>query len=282
MRSGALSALAVLGAGIAASASPIRVVVTEVSSVRHGYAAADPNSPFSPLPPPVDNLFAASAFAQPIVAAQDAEIVRPQYVHGNGRHFCQSMRTKALDASNVLRQWLGLEPIQIQHIRVHPLPHHMEGTQMHGMQLKDGKNTHDLPIMPFIGTPVKPAFAEDEGALEHHRGRQGRPMWVHHYGHHHLRGSFLRRVHHALMALGPWEGRAVAFVLGCGIGVLLRMVWVMVLVTARAFRGSRDEETEYEVVFDEAEMLVPPPQYTIFEGSEVIPVDEKSNKEATA
>ena len=63
------------------------------------------------------------------------------------------------------------------------------------------------------------------------------------------------------------------------------MVWVMVLVTARAIRGgSRDEdEAAYEVVFDEAEMLVPPPQYTIIEGSEAVPVpttDEKTDKGA--
>ena len=70
--------------------------------------------------------------------------------------------------------------------------------------------------------------------------------------------------------------------IGCGIGVLLRMVWVMVLVTARAIRGSRNEEAEYEVVFDEAEMLVPPPQYTALQGSEVVPVDEKSDKATTA
>ncbi len=59
------------------------------------------------------------------------------------------------------------------------------------------------------------------------------------------------------------------------------MVWVMVLVIARAFRGARDEEAEYEVVFDDAELLVPPPQYTMLEGSEAVPVpvDEKSEKE---
>ena len=63
---------------------------------------------------------------------------------------------------------------------------------------------------------------------------------------------------------------------GCGIGVLLRMFWVMVLVSARAIRGSRDDEAEYDVVFDEAEMLVPPPQYTIIAGAEAVPVaDEK-------
>ena len=67
---------------------------------------------------------------------------------------------------------------------------------------------------------------------------------------------------------------------GCGIGVLLRMFWVMVLVSARAIRGSRDDEAEYDVVFDEAEMLVPPPQYTIIAGAEAVPVaDEKELRE---
>ena len=60
------------------------------------------------------------------------------------------------------------------------------------------------------------------------------------------------------------------------------MVWVMVLVTARAIRGSRDDETDYDVVFDEAEaeMLVPPPQYTVIQGTEAVPVavDEKAEK----
>ena len=70
--------------------------------------------------------------------------------------------------------------------------------------------------------------------------------------------------------------------LGCGIGVLLRMLWVMVLVTARAFRGSRDEDEAYDVVFDEAEMLVPPPQYTIIQGSEAVPVAVDEKKEPVA
>ena len=77
----------------------------------------------------------------------------------------------------------------------------------------------------------------------------------------------------------------VSLFIGCGIGVLLRMVWVMVLVTARAFRGSRDEDAEYEeVIFDDAEILVPPPQYTMIEGTEAVPVpvDEKADKEPKA
>jgi hypothetical protein len=44
------------------------------------------------------------------------------------------------------------------------------------------------------------------------------------------------RLQRSLNALGPWEGKVVAFVLGCGIGVLLRMVWVLSVI---AYRPSR-------------------------------------------
>lgn len=78
----------------------------------------------------------------------------------------------------------------------------------------------------------------------------------HHHHHHHggviqrlglgcIRNApFLRRVHVALATLGPWEGRAVAFVLGCGIGVLIRMFWVLVLVAYRSIRGVDQDGSE--------------------------------------
>jgi len=50
------------------------------------------------------------------------------------------------------------------------------------------------------------------------------------------------------MNLGAWEGRAVAFVLGCGIGVLLRMFWVLAVVTYRTFKGQHEDEHEYSPV----------------------------------
>jgi hypothetical protein len=77
------------------------------------------------------------------------------------------------------------------------------------------------------------------------------------------------------MALGPWEGRAVAFVLGCGIGVLLRMFWVIAIISYRLIRGPREED-EYpeEVIFiaDSQELILPPPQYT---DEKLLPVDVK-------
>jgi hypothetical protein len=41
------------------------------------------------------------------------------------------------------------------------------------------------------------------------------------------------------------EGHAVAFVIGNGIGVLLRMVWVMCIVTYHIIRGERDKDAQY-------------------------------------
>ncbi|KAH9969324.1 hypothetical protein BGW80DRAFT_1335597 [Lactifluus volemus] len=73
----------------------------------------------------------------------------------------------------------------------------------------------------------------------------------------HLDRPFLQRVHHALMSLGPWEGRIVAFVLGCGIGVLLRMSWVLTVLVMRAFRGAPAPE---EMIFVYSEEVAPPYQ----------------------
>lgn len=71
---------------------------------------------------------------------------------------------------------------------------------------------------PRHGRPMTPAIAadpqnaqEDVGPVRivHMSGPEGRPRRFRH-----RHGPFLRRMHFALMALGPWEGRAVAFVLG--------------------------------------------------------------------
>jgi hypothetical protein len=94
------------------------------------------------------------------------------------------------------------------------------------------------------------------GAGDPQDGRQPDGTAVHHHGVHryHKDAPFLRRVHRALMMLGPWEGRIVAFVLGCGIGVLLRMFWVMGLLLARGTRGTPEHE---ETIFVCAEEVVP-------------------------
>ncbi|PCH35947.1 hypothetical protein WOLCODRAFT_28229 [Wolfiporia cocos MD-104 SS10] len=170
-----------------------------------------------------------------------------------------------------------------------------------------------VSILPFIGTPMSASvptvdsetdhrIAGDDAAVSmpppplmshgpmmHGGPRQGEmgPVRIVHMSEQdgrrmrfrHHRGPFLRRLHFALMALGPWEGRAVAFVLGCGIGVLLRMMWVLGIVMVRAISGRRSEDAA-ETVFDldAEEILVPPPQYT--DEKVAIATDDKPNADA--
>jgi hypothetical protein len=79
------------------------------------------------------------------------------------------------------------------------------------------------------------------------------------------------------MALGPWEGRAVAFVLGCGIGVLLRMFWVLSVVTYRAIRGERDEEYTIIEEYSAEDVAVPPPTYTTIDEKNQIQIKDNQN-----
>ncbi|KAF8875483.1 hypothetical protein CPB84DRAFT_1884719 [Gymnopilus junonius] len=55
-----------------------------------------------------------------------------------------------------------------------------------------------------------------------------------------------------------WEGRTVAFVLGCGISVLLRLFWVLSIVMYCAIRGRRDDEHEYTHITFVEEYEEPP------------------------
>jgi len=87
----------------------------------------------------------------------------------------------------------------------------------------------------------------------------------------------MHRLHRAMNHLGPWEGRAVAFVLGCGMGVLIRMFFVFVVLLVRARRSSasateaEDEEEATEQTpprysSDEKGPLIlfaPAPEYTV-------------------
>ncbi|KIM83448.1 hypothetical protein PILCRDRAFT_819690 [Piloderma croceum F 1598] len=222
--------LLVAGAGIAqhVSASPIRVIVTEVSSnMRLGHAMANAK----------DNNPHVAHLTTTVTQVEDAG--RPRKSH-RPHHLCGgAIRAKAIAISNAFRQALGF-PI----IEAHP-PSTPEGKEIHGGLIR---------IMPFTGTP-----------LDAHGEMQLKPEHGHRHQFKHGHGSFLRRIHHALMALGPWEGRAVAFVIGCGLGVLMRMVWVMAIVTYRMIRGQRDEDIEYtEIVFehDAENLVVSPPQYS--------------------
>jgi hypothetical protein len=124
-------------------------------------------------------------------------------------------------------------------------------------------------ILPFIGTPEGPTFIKVENGKE--GGSMAPPGRG---GFHHQRfmcrsgiKGFMIRLHRSLNALGPWEGKVVAFVLGCGIGVLLRMVWVLAVISYRSIRGGREPEntqTEYAIVLDQSDaevIFVAPPSY---------------------
>lgn len=241
-------------------ASPLRVVVVTSShqelpsaqNFRFGHALAD--SPVAKLNLP----------KQPttFISAQPT-----------GRLPCgKRIKDKAIQISNAFRHALGLPTIET----AHPQP----GDHVHGGMVH---------IMPFIGTP--PMFVKPTpGDMKHTQNNvwtaggqpvdQPRPLYIPHpRPHHHIHrwgNTFSMRIHDALMALGPWEGRAVAFVLGCGIGVLLRMFWVLTVVTYRAIRGTRDDEYTQVAVIEEyvdaEDIVAPPPTYTT--------VDEKDQIKA--
>lgn len=159
-----------------------------------------------------------------------------------GKH----IKDKFVQMSNAFRTALGLPLIET----VQPTPgEHIHGGMVH--------------IMPFVGTPsmfAKPVEHQNYSVSGHNKVHHGH---VHIHKFHKWGKTFSMRVHNALMALGPWEGRAVAFVLGCGIGVLLRMFWVLTVVTYRAIRGERDEEYTIIEEYNSAEdTVVPPPTYT--------------------
>jgi hypothetical protein len=212
-----------------ASASPLRVIVVThqekvASPFRLGHAAANA------VPEP--NLIRVSAMS-----------TTPVQQHGP----CMGnkIRTKALEISNMFRQALGLPLIETHHKMITAEPA--------AEQVTHGGLIRLIPIKTINVGAVNPVIAGD---------RQATPVFgKKHHGHHHHHKSFLVRMTAALMALGPWEGRAVAFVLGCGIGVLLRMFWVMSLLTYRLMKNRPEQETSYIVIPESSDILVPPPHY---------------------
>jgi len=214
----------VAGGLLAANASPLRVLLLD----------APPNNQ------PDTNLVATITPAR-----QPWEVVSPT-VPANRQTCRPRLRQKAIAISNAFRQALGLPPIQVESTDVG------KGVE-HGV----------VHILPFIGNPNGPTFADDGGLPPPERAPP----------HHHrfrCRGGikgFMMRLHRSLNALGPWEGKVVAFVLGCGIGVLLRMVWVLAVISYRAIKGGREPEntqTEYSFVLDQSDaevIFVAPPTY---------------------
>jgi hypothetical protein len=158
-----------------------------------------------------------------------------------------------------------------------------------------GRPGGTVALPPVMYVKAHPVPAVEPPRMYVHGSTDG----AHGHFHRFRADSFIMRVHLALMSLGRWEGRAVAFVLGtsslslclfyrllndlcagCGLGVLLRMVFVILIVSYRAIRGrssaSRAEDHYYAGVSNEDEFLdaeeifVAPPLYTFpIEKSEV-------------
>jgi len=228
-----LPLLAACAFGLAV-ASPIRVVVVSSSVSSSNQDVTRPNVRLGHA-----------------AASANANIVTP-----SGPCPGKLMRDKAISISNAFRKALGFPLIETEPSSSSVNP---KGYDHSGI-------VHIRPL-PFIGTPIMPDDEERHVAYPHpHHAHH-----VKHHHHHHNNASFLWRVHHALMALGPWEGRAVAFVLGCGIGVLLRMFWVMAVVVYRMIKGDSGEDEggahEYTLVcehYADAEAVeVPPPSYIL-------------------
>jgi len=158
-------------------------------------------------------------------------------------------RQKTIEMSNTLRQALGMPLIETE----------FAYSVSHGSKEAHNGLVHILPFQPVGGG--KPAGSHSRH--DHHHHQHMKPGFIR------QPASFMKRVHLALMTLGPWEGRAVAFVLGCGLGVLLRMLWVLTVVSYRTMRGTDEvQEISYIPVVnqqDAEEIYVAPPVYIVDE-----------------
>jgi hypothetical protein len=275
-----LSILPVLvaGAGIVSqvSAEPLRVLVESPSNananIRFGHALANANVNGN------DDSDNVARLVRPSLVMTTSTEVKGKH------HFCgTSLKAKALRMSNAFRHVLGLPLIEIG-------DHDAFKGEVASNSGPISGELHILPI-PLFGQPVTPSVAASssekdnsgdvkellpdgsvvriyhqlEAEPHHHPHVAGSHRHHHHDMKHKKAGSFLRRIHRAIMALGLWEGRAVAFVLGCGIGVLLRMFWVMSVLVYRTVRGERPEEVSHGYIMfehDAENNFVPPPEYT--------------------
>lgn len=227
-----VSAFAVIAFAVVASAAPIKILVVTHTSVK---------MPVPDLRVEAPSVFrfghpAASAAIDPFPPFRQSlsyptqPTPRPS-AHAGGMGCGHHLKAKALSMSNRLRQALGLPPIA--------------STPQHSPHQGGG----GINILPF---PFPPS---DEFVRLHVEMPEEKP--------------FMYRLHRAVNLLGPWEGRAVAFVLGCGLGVLIRMFFVLMVLVVRRARGypnrqiqlSEEPETTYVIL---------PPSYNaeVMEGHE--------------
>jgi hypothetical protein len=157
------------------------------------------------------------------------------------RHLCKNMQKAVQGTASRLLAFIGIGGHSVS-VNM-PVP---EGGAARIQITTTGPASHKFNPVPIFA-PVRggPGPNWDGVPVPYHRQEER------------FDGPFLHRAHRALMALGPWEGRIVAFVLGCGIGVLVRMFFVLTVLLVRAIRGNPVPEDE-TTIFVYAEEIAPP------------------------
>jgi hypothetical protein len=222
-----LSAFAVIAASaalaqVSAAPAPIRLLVispsieedSPLNGIRFGHpvaayrkAVADREFPniSPPLPayvPPGEGI---PTCGKPVAPPKGFH--HPPCFHGrkgNVAIVMHRIKIKAIKIGNCFRKALGWPLIEVRHHRHHHHHHHhAQPTKPQDEETGRTRIGGFVNILPFPGVTTDNsgdwAGVSDGG----HKG---------HFHKHH--GSFLSRLHHSLMNLGRWEGRAVAFVVG--------------------------------------------------------------------
>jgi len=174
------------------------------------------------------------------------------------RHLCKNMQKAVQGTASRLLAFIGIGGHSLAVTA--PVP---EGGVTRIQITTSGPGTHKFAPIP-VEHVRGGSWAVDQGATILPYPKQER-----------FNGPFLQRAHRALMALGPWEGRIVAFVLGCGIGVLVRMFFVMTVLLVRVLRGGSVSEPEEEIsVFVLTDEIAPPYEYQLIDEKKAVPVVE--------
>jgi len=271
------SATLLIGGACLALASPLRVIVIEKvtvppSFVRIGHAGANANHDVNAAAGiPVMNI---PGLSFPVPMTPEAEVdAQPPVRMGNeiqdsqtftNLPICDDATTSISTAlhrfGNYFREMVGLPVLTSARINCRPATSSLPQKDVMPCHSTDSQApSEDRPfhIMPFPlmpGPVVNVKVSEPVTIPRPSRFRNPtQSLWLHRHG---RPSTFFARIQKALYALSPWEGRALAFVVGCGIGVLLRMFYVFTVLAVRAicYKEERfvelEDDLEEEVLFE--------------------------------
>ncbi|KAF8057460.1 hypothetical protein FPV67DRAFT_1786441 [Lyophyllum atratum] len=237
MKFALLTATAAGAALVQVGASPIRVVVVTStnqelpSNFRFGRAVPRPN-------------------ANPNVAI----LVRPATTQSNHSGPCGGSRMcqRAIALSNAFRKALSWPLIEATE---RPQPHHHHHVRPIGSDSnrRTGSGPTPAPSPTHTSSTPAPTMATTAAAAT----ASAQLFYV----------AACSCRSDGAGPVGPWEGRAVTFVLGCGIGVFLRMFWVLASVLYRLIKGPKEDENKYTEIFvveeyEDGAAAPAPPTYT--------------------